>query len=376
MQIPEVNPLDEKAMAVEKEQVEEILSKVIHPDLRKNIVELGMVHGLTCSEGKIRFTIRLLANNDPFGQSLLRASRRALVAAFGEGITIEADVVSGDAIPKPKDAHKLGGVARVKRIVAVASGKGGVGKSTVTVNVAVALARQGYSVGILDADVHGPSMPLMLGLTDEHPEVHKEGDENLIKPLEAYGVKMLSMGFFVNANDALVWRGPMASNALKQLITMGEWGELDFLLLDMPPGTSDIQLTVVQDLKLTGAIIVTTPQRVALADAEKAISMFSGEQVRVPILGIVENMAWFEPEELKGHKYYLFGKEGGKRLAEERGVPLLGQVPIVQSIREGGDTGCPVAADSSVLAGAFDGIANALRQNIEYNEALQYQEGM
>jgi len=343
--------------------ITELLSAVRHPELKRDIVSLGMVSGLECEADRIAFTLRLLAGNDPFGQSLARASRRVLESQF-PGVTLDIRVENPAQVEKPK-APTAGGVDRVRHIVAVASGKGGVGKSTVTVNLAVALARKGWHTAILDADVFGPSMPIMLGVTDEKPQATKEGEVDLIHPVEAYGVKMLSMGFFVNPSDALIWRGPMASNALKQLVTMGLWGPLDFLLIDMPPGTSDIHLTVTQDLKLDGAIIVTTPQRVALADAEKAISMFASPQLNIPVLGVVENMAWFEPAELPGHRYYIFGRDGAAQLAQEHQVPLLGQIPIVQSIREAGDFGCPVAADSSPVASAFDALADALVTQVD-----------
>jgi ATP-binding protein involved in chromosome partitioning len=240
----------------------------------------------------------------------------------------------------------------VKNIVAISSGKGGVGKSTVAANLAVALSLAGYRVGLLDADIFGPSQPKMFAMEEARPEMVKKGERELIEPAENYGVKLLSIGFFVNKDEAVLWRGAMASNALKQLIADADWGALDYFLIDLPPGTSDIHLTMVQTLALTGALVVTTPQEVALADARKGISMFTGKKVNVPVLGLIENMAWFTPAELPENKYYIFGKEGGRRLAEELDVPLLGQIPLVQSIREGGDAGAPAALDPDSLTGA------------------------
>ena len=249
----------------------------------------------------------------------------------------------------------------VKKVIGVVSGKGGVGKSTVTANLAIALARQGKRVGLLDADIHGPSMPKMFHTEDCRPVSVEEGGRTLIEPIEQYGVKMLSIGFFVDPASAVVWRGGMASNALKQLIEDAHWGELDYFLIDLPPGTSDIHLTLVSLLRLTGAIVVTTPQPVALVDARKGVDMFRNEKIDVPVLGIIENMAWFTPAELPNNRYYIFGHDGGKRLAEELGVPLLGQIPLVQSIREAGDDGEPIAMqEGHPAAKIFDEIARKI----------------
>ena len=259
---------------------------------------------------------------------------------------------------RPDDSKLLPGV---KNVIAVASGKGGVGKSTVAANLAVALAKAGYKVGLLDADIFGPSVPKMFDLEEARPYAENIDGRDLIIPIEQYGIKVLSIGFFVESDQAVLWRGAMASNALKQLIADAHWGDLDYFVLDMPPGTSDIHLTLVQTLGITGAVVVSTPQQVALADARKGIDMFTNEKVNVPVLGLVENMAWFTPAELPENKYYLFGKEGCKRLAEEMNVPLLGQIPIVQSICEGGDNGKPVALDSNSIVGkAFQDLAKAV----------------
>jgi ATP-binding protein involved in chromosome partitioning len=254
----------------------------------------------------------------------------------------------------------------VKNIIAIASGKGGVGKSTVCTNLAVALAQKGYKVGLLDADIFGPSVPKMLGVEDAAPMLEKKEGRDMIIPIGNYGVKMLSIGFFVKKEDAVVWRGAMAGNALKQLIGDADWGELDYFLIDFPPGTSDIHLTLVQTLPITGAVIVSTPQEVALADARKGINMFTGDKVNVPILGLVENMAWFTPAELPDNRYYIFGKEGCKKLASENGYALLGEIPIVQSIREGGDDGQPVALNVNSITGmAFSALADNLVEAVD-----------
>ena len=279
-------------------------------------------------------------------------------------ITLDAEQA---ARPEP---DKL--LPEVKNIIAVSSGKGGVGKSTVAANLAVALALQGHKVGLLDADIFGPSQPKMFNVEEARPYMVEVGGRELIEPAANYGVKLLSIGFFVNKEDAVLWRGAMASNALKQLIGDANWGDLDYFLIDLPPGTSDIHLTMVQTLAITGAIVVSTPQEVALADARKGISMFTGEKISVPVLGLVENMSWFTPAELPENKYYLFGKEGGKRLAEELNIPLLGQIPIVQSICEGGDSGKPVALNPDSITGqAFQKLAENVVKQIDYrNEHL------
>ncbi len=239
----------------------------------------------------------------------------------------------------------------IKNIIAVASGKGGVGKSTIAVNLAVAVAKTGASVGLVDADVYGPSLPKMFDLEGERPQIKREGEKEIIVPIEKHGVKVVSIGFFVRPEDALVWRGPMATSALKQILTQTEWGELDYLFIDMPPGTGDIHLTLVQETAVTGVVIVSTPQEVALADAVKGIAMFTGEKINVPVLGLVENMAWFTPAELPENKYYIFGNDGVKNLAEKMNIDLLGQIPLVQGIREDGDSGRPSALDENHPAG-------------------------
>lgn len=342
------------------------LKHVVHPGKGKNIVELGMVEDdIRISGTRISFSLLFERPNDP----MVTPIKNACVQAIKEHVGAEADIEGNIYVKikqreKPKAESQLSGV---KNIIAVASGKGGVGKSTVTSNLAVALAQAGYSVGLLDADIFGPSVPIMFDTMDARPIVEKVNQRDRIVPIEKYGVKLLSIGYFVDPEDALVWRGAMATNALKQLINDGLWGELDYLLIDLPPGTSDIHLTLVQTLAVTGAVIVTTPQPVALADAVKGVSMFMGENINVPVLGLVENMAWFTPAELPDNKYYLFGKEGGRDLAEKLSVPLLGQIPIVQSIREAGDAGQPAAMDiNSVMGLAFADLAARVVAAVEH----------
>ncbi|MDR2120346.1 MAG: Mrp/NBP35 family ATP-binding protein [Tannerella sp.] len=326
------------------------LTKVRYPGTGKNLVEAGMVDDNIRIDGnKVSFSILFTRPNDPFIRSVVKAAEAAVRTYVSPDI--ESNINSVVAQPaRPKDPDRL--LPQAKNIIAVASGKGGVGKSTVTANLAVALAGMGYKTGLLDADIFGPSQPKMFRLEDARPGAISVDGRELIQPAENYGVKLLSIGFFVNRNDAVLWRGPMAANALKQLIGEADWGAPDYFLIDLPPGTSDIHLTLVQTLTLTGAIIVSTPQEVALADARKAISMFTGEKINVPILGLVENMSWFTPAELPDNRYYLFGKDGCKQLAAELNIPLLGQIPVVQSICESGDTGAPVALQPETLTGA------------------------
>lgn len=347
-------------MAIYPKLIIDALKHVRYPGTGQDIVSAGMIADDIRIEGmKVSFSLITEKAHDPFIKSVVKMAEQAILTYADKDIDIKGNIkVKSKQPPKPAMPELLPGV---KNIIAVASGKGGVGKSTVCTNLAVALARQGYKVGLLDADIFGPSVPKMLGVEDAAPELVKKDGRDLIVPIEHYGIKMLSIGFFVRKEDAVVWRGAMAGNALKQLIGDADWGELDYFLIDFPPGTSDIHLTLVQTLPITGAVIVSTPQEVALADARKGISMFTGEKVNVPILGLVENMAWFTPAELPENKYYLFGKEGCKRLAQEQGHALLGQIPIVQSIREGGDDGIPVALNPETITGmAFNEFATNL----------------
>jgi len=341
------------------------LTNVRYPGTGKNLVEAGMVEDNIRIEGmKVSFSLVFEKPTDPFMKSVVKAAETAILTYVSRDVEIQGNIsVKTVQTPRPEVTQLL---PQVKNIVGITSGKGGVGKSTVSANLAVALAKLGYKVGLLDADVFGPSMPKMFQVEDARPYAEKVDGREMIVPVEKYGVKLLSIGFFVDPDQATLWRGGMASNALKQLIGDALWGELDYFLIDLPPGTSDIHLTVVQTLAMTGAVVVSTPQDVALADARKGINMFTNEKVNVPILGLVENMAWFTPAELPENKYYIFGKEGAKRLAEEMNVPLLGQIPIVQSIREGGDNGRPVALDEDSITGrAFLSLAASLVRQVD-----------
>jgi len=349
-------------MSFTREDVLSALKQVIHPEYEKDIIDLGMVQDLNVEGKKVSFSLKLKKSNDPFVNSIRNASINAIKTNLGEDV----EVIGNIEVKGGSPLIQKGPLAEVKNIIAIASGKGGVGKSTVAANLAVALVSKGYKVGLIDADVYGPSVPKMFAVEDERPVLEKVDGKDRIIPVEKYGVKILSIGFFVDQNDALVWRGPMATSALKQLINDGNWGSLDYLLIDLPPGTGDIHLTMVQTISVTGAVIVSTPQAVALADAVKGISMFAGKQVNVPVLGLVENMAWFTPEELPDNKYYIFGKDGCKQLAEKSGLPLLGQIPLVQSIREGGDEGSPVALNmDSIIGKAFGELAQAVVDGVE-----------
>ncbi len=358
-------------MKLSKDQVLSILSGVIHPETGKDIVSLGLIQDVEVGETAVGFTIALLKSNDPFASSLKKACVKILTEKLGEGVSIDIRIKAGVATKVESPYKTKASVTRVKNIIAVASGKGGVGKSTIAVNLAVSVAKTGASVGLIDADVFGPSVPKMFGLELEQPAMVKEDGMDLIVPIEKYGVKVLSVGFFVNPDNALIWRGPMATSALKQLIHQGAWGELDFLFIDLPPGTSDIHLTMVQELSVTGAVIVSTPQDVALADAVKGISMFTSDGIKVPVLGLVENMAWFTPAELPNNKYFIFGKDGCKKLAERMKLPLLGQIPIVQSIREGGDNGEPAVLQAAPFSKAFEELASNFLIEVEKRNQLQ-----
>lgn len=344
------------------------LATVRYPGTGKNLVEAEMVADNLRIDGmSVSFSLIFEKPTDPFMKSMLKAAETAIHTYVSPDVQVTIATESKQAV-RPEVGKLL---PQVKNIIGISSGKGGVGKSTVSANLAVALAKLGYKVGLLDADIFGPSMPKMFQVEDARPYAERVDGRDMIIPVEKYGVKLLSIGFFVDPDQATLWRGGMASNALKQLIGDAVWGDLDYFLIDLPPGTSDIHLTVVQTLAMTGAIVVSTPQAVALADARKGINMFTNEKVNVPILGLVENMAWFTPAELPENKYYLFGKEGVKKLAEEMHVPLLGQIPIVQSICESGDNGTPVALDENTVTGrAFLSLAASVvrqvdRRNVE-----------
>ena len=334
------------------------LATVTYPGTKKNLVESDMVADTPSINGmKVKVVLQFPRDTDPFLKSTLKAAEAAIHYHVSKDVEVEIET-EFKSKPRPEVGKLL---PEVKNIIAVSSGKGGVGKSTVSANLAISLARLGYKVGLLDADIFGPSMPKMFRVEDARPCAVEKDGRQLIEPIEKYGVKLLSIGFFVNPETATLWRGGMASNALKQLIADADWGELDYFILDTPPGTSDIHLTLLQTLAITGAVIVSTPQNVALADARKGIDMYRNKKVNVPILGLVENMAWFTPAELPENKYYIFGKEGCKRLAEEMQTPLLAQIPLVQSICESGDEGEPAACHIDTATGqAFINLAQAV----------------
>ena len=338
--------------------IEEALATVIYPGTKKNLIESEMLADTPSINGmKVKVVLLFPRDTDPFLKSTVKAAEAAIHYHISPDVEVEI-VTEYKSAPRPEVGKLL---PQVKNVIAVSSGKGGVGKSTVSANLAIALAKLGYKVGLLDTDIFGPSMPKMFGVEEERPySVHKDG-RDLIEPIEKYGVKLLSIGFFVSPTTATLWRGGMACSALKQLIGDADWGELDYFILDTPPGTSDIHLTLLQTLAITGAVIVSTPQQVALADARKGIDMYQNDKVNVPILGLIENMAYFTPAELPENKYYIFGKEGCKNLAKEMNVPLLAQIPIVQSICEGGDDGAPAATKvDSVTGQAFLSLAQSI----------------
>lgn len=338
--------------------ITDALATVTYAGTKKNIIESNMLADDIRIDGmKVQFTLIFPRDTDPFLKSTLKAAEAAIHYHVCKDVQV---TINTEFTSKPRpEVGKL--LPQVKNIIAVSSGKGGVGKSTVAANLAISLARLGYKVGLLDADIFGPSVPKMFDVEDARPFAVEKDGRNLIEPIEKYGIKLLSIGFFVNPDTATLWRGGMASNALKQLIADADWGELDYFVLDTPPGTSDIHLTLLQTLAITGAVIVSTPQNVALADARKGIDMYQNDKVNVPILGLVENMAWFTPAELPENKYYIFGKEGCKKLAKEMNVPLLAQIPLVQSICENGDQGTPAALDVNTITGqAFINLAQAV----------------
>ena len=343
---------------ISKQQVYEALSAVIHPGREdRSIVELGMIESLSVDEGKIELTLAFPKQRDPLAEYIVGSARAALYRCTPVGTDIEVRTIVEKEAPgkKKNDIRSLGleELANVNHIVGVASGKGGVGKSTVAVNLAVALARLGYRVGLADADVYGPSIPIMTQTEEDTPDAAEDNGKELIFPIRKYGVEWMSIGYFSEPGQALIWRGPMACNALKQMLLQVRWGILDYLLVDMPPGTGDIHISLVQDIPMEGAIIVTTPQDVALADVEKGVNMFRNKNVGKPVFGLVENMAWFTPAELPRNKYYIFGKGGGEKMAARFGIPLMGSIPLVQSIRESGDTGEPCALSSGPDGLAF-----------------------
>lgn len=347
---------------ITKEKLLEALTYVTEPDLKGDIVALGLVDNIKIEEKNISFTVKISNPAMHSRKRMEEACLHTMERFFGKEVKTEVTVVT---LPpeneRPPEQRTI--LKEVKHIIAIASGKGGVGKSTVAANLAAAMAKKGYKTGLVDADIYGPSIPLMFDVLHEKPRLKEINGKNFIEPVESYGVKLLSIGFFADINQAVVWRGPMASRALNQLFTEADWGALDYLFVDLPPGTGDIHLSLVQSVPLTGAIVVSTPQPVALADAQKAVAMFRLPAINVPILGIIENMSWFTPAELPENKYYIFGKEGAKNLAEKLDIPFLGQIPLVQSIREAGDAGRPVVLqENTPQAEAFMAVADNFLQ--------------
>lgn len=351
-------------MSFTEKEILHALSFVIEPDLKKDIVELNLISNIKIDGNKISFDLQInnpaLHNKKRVQEACQMHLDRILKTTIELAITITPIAKTAET---PKKNRIL---PDVKNIIAIASGKGGVGKSTITANLAVALAQKGYKIGLIDADIYGPSMPVMFNVENERPMPVEVNGKSLIQPIESYGVKLLSIGFFSNPDQAVVWRGPMATKALTQLFTEANWGELDYLLIDLPPGTGDIHLSLVQTVSVTGAIIVSTPQKVALIDARKAIGMFKMEQINVPVLGMIENMAYFTPAELPENKYYIFGKEGLKELAKTNNIPLLGEIPLVQSVREAGDVGRPaVLQENTPQSKAFMDFADRVVIEVE-----------
>jgi ATP-binding protein involved in chromosome partitioning len=351
-----------KILKMTREKVLEALANVQEPDLGKDIVTLNMVRDIEIEGNYVAFTVTLTTPACPMKDHIKNACINAIRLLVNKEATVNVRF-DAQTTTHRKDPREM--LPRVKNIIAVVSGKGGVGKSTVAANFALALARGGASVGLMDADIYGPSVPIMFGVRGERPMMMAGGanGKGLIVPLEKYGIKLMSIGLLVDEKNAVVWRGPMASSAIRQFVTDVFWDELDYLVIDMPPGTGDIHLTLLQTVPVTGVIVVTTPQDVALADAKKGIAMFGQAQLKTPVIGLVENMSYFTPAELPDHKYYIFGREGGKRLADEYDIPFLGQIPLVQSIREGGDAGEPfMMSDDAVTKQAFIAFAgNAVR---------------
>ena len=350
-----------------QEDILKALSKVQEPDLGKDLVTLNMVRDIEINGNNVSFTVVLTTPACPLKALIEKDCINAVKESIDQNLNVVVNFTSSTTTIRADKNSVLPGV---KNIIAVVSGKGGVGKSTVSANLALALAQGGASVGLLDADIYGPSVPIMFGVRGERPMMTNVNDKAMIVPLDRYGIKLLSIGLLVNEKDAVVWRGPMASSAIRQFITDVLWGELDYLIIDMPPGTGDIHLTLMQTAPVTGVVVVTTPQDVALADAKKGIAMFGQAQMNVPIIGLVENMSYFTPAELPDSKYYIFGKEGGKRLAEEYELPFLGQIPLVQSIREGGDIGVPIMiSDDEISKVAFADFAGTVARALSMRNA-------
>lgn len=350
-----------------KEQILDALRNVQEPDLGKDLVTLNMVQDIEINGNDVSFTIVLTTPACPMKDMMGNASTNAIKLLVNKEANVKVNFTSNTTSKRTDPGTVL---PKVKNIIAVVSGKGGVGKSTVSANLALALAQGGARVGLMDADIYGPSVPIMFGVRGERPMMMDIEGRGMIIPLEKYGIKLMSIGLLVDEKNAVVWRGPMASSAIRQFVTDVYWDELDYLVVDMPPGTGDIHLTLMQTVPVTGAVIVSTPQDVALADAKKAIAMFAQAQVNIPIIGLVENMSYFVPAELPDNRYYIFGREGGKKLASEYDIPFLGQIPLVQSIREGGDTGVPImVSEDAVTRKAFEEFASFVVRTVAIRNA-------
>lgn len=352
-------------MNYNKEQILEALKHIIEPDLNKDIVELGLVSDIKIEDKRISLKVKIsnpaMHNRKRMEEAVEFNIHRFLSKDVELDISIEG-ISTNETNPNLRKV-----LPGVKNIIAIASGKGGVGKSTVTANLALGLAKKGYKVGLVDADIYGPSMPIMLDCADQKPTMTEINGKSYIKPVESYGIKLMSIGFFADLNKAIVWRGAMASKAIRQMFIDAHWGDLDYLLIDLPPGTSDIHLTIVQLVPITGAVIVSTPQDIALADARKGINMFELENIKVPVLGLIENMAYFTPEELPNNKYYIFGRDGVKNLSEQMNVPVLGEIPLVQSIREAADVGRPaVLQEGTPSSISFDLLASSIIERVAW----------
>lgn len=352
-------------MTISEAAIIKALGTVDDPDLKKDLISLSMVKDIKVAGNKVSFTVVLTTPACPLKEVIRKSCEEAIHQLVSD--TLEVDINMTSNVTTTRDNSPM--LPLVKNIIAIASGKGGVGKSTVSANLAVALAKSGAKVGLVDADIYGPSVPTMFNCEQEQPGIKQINGKNVIVPLEQYGVKLISIGFLTPPDNAVVWRGPMASSAIKQFLGDTDWGELDYLLIDLPPGTSDIHLTLVQSVPVTGAVIVTTPQKVAIADARKGMAMFRQPQINVPILGIVENMAYFTPEELPDNKYYIFGEGGGGNLAASFDVPLLGEIPLVQKIRESGDSGYPAVLKDDISAAAFHRLAESLARQVAIRNA-------